>query len=540
MTSVAVLQARTNSSRLPGKSLLPVGGLPLVVLAAKRAGNTGREILVATSDESSDDVLADTVRAHGVPVFRGSLDSPLDRLVDALADHSDNTVVFRLTGDNVFPDGAFLDELEAHFTAGDMAYLSCVDPGSGLPYGFSAEVTRLKYLREAHAETDSDFDREHVTPFIIRRYGNERYRGRSAANAAHLRATVDQLEDYLTINRIFAGHDDPVTVPTEALVGALAKAPGQSRNYASAARVILGSAQMGMDYGITNTGGQASLAEACGLVRFAATNGVAAIDTARAYGESEAVLGKCLKGGWADRMTVLTKLSPLPKMSEPAAPEDVAAHVDASIFQSCATLGTHTLDGLALHRASHLHSHGGVVWTRLQNHQSEGRINRLGVSVQSPEELDVCLSTESVSFVQMPYNMLDHRWDAVIERLRAVRSERTLEVHARSALLQGLLLSDDPALWQRAGVADAECAIKAMQTLMRRLGLTDRAALCLAYVDAQDWVDALVIGVENVAQLEKNLALLDAHQLDADALAIIRENRPVLAEDALNPATWSR
>ncbi|WP_424604004.1 cytidylyltransferase domain-containing protein, partial [Acinetobacter baumannii] len=59
MNSVVVLQARTNSSRLPGKVLLHLAGMPVVVLAAKRAGNTGRQVIVATSDERTDDALSD-------------------------------------------------------------------------------------------------------------------------------------------------------------------------------------------------------------------------------------------------------------------------------------------------------------------------------------------------------------------------------------------------------------------------------------------------------------------------------------------------
>src|SRR5467141_1165207 len=103
MNSIAILQARTNSSRLPGKVLLPIKGIPLAVLAAKRAANTGRNVLIATSVEPSDDGLAALIQSHGLSCFRGSLESPLDRVVNALFAYQDQTVVFRLTADNVFP-----------------------------------------------------------------------------------------------------------------------------------------------------------------------------------------------------------------------------------------------------------------------------------------------------------------------------------------------------------------------------------------------------------------------------------------------------
>ena len=96
MNSVVVLQARTTSSRLPGKVLLPINGMPLVVLAAKRAANTGRRVIVATSMQDSDDGLAALLAHYDIPCFRGSLENTLDRVVEALSAFDDQTIVFRL------------------------------------------------------------------------------------------------------------------------------------------------------------------------------------------------------------------------------------------------------------------------------------------------------------------------------------------------------------------------------------------------------------------------------------------------------------
>jgi spore coat polysaccharide biosynthesis protein SpsF (cytidylyltransferase family) len=123
--SVVVLQARTNSSRLPGKVLLPINGVPIVVLAAKRAATTGRDVVVATSNESSDNVLADLLIRHGLACYRGSLENTLERLVDALSGYGGDTMVFRLTADNVFPDGKLLDEIEYDFIRRELNYVCC-------------------------------------------------------------------------------------------------------------------------------------------------------------------------------------------------------------------------------------------------------------------------------------------------------------------------------------------------------------------------------------------------------------------------------
>ena len=133
MKTVAILQARTNSSRLPGKVLLPINGIPMVVLAAKRAANTGREVIVATSCERSDDALAELLTRHGVRCVRGSLNNTLQRFLSALEVYEADTLVFRLTADNVFPDGALLDEIERDFVKRELDYLCCNGEVSGLP-----------------------------------------------------------------------------------------------------------------------------------------------------------------------------------------------------------------------------------------------------------------------------------------------------------------------------------------------------------------------------------------------------------------------
>ncbi len=212
MKGVAVLQARTTSSRLPGKVLLPINGMPVAILAAKRAANTGRTVIVATSTAPSDDGLASYVGGAGVRCFRGSLDDTLDRFVSALFEFDDRTVVFRLTADNVFPDGTLLDEMEKEFLEEKLDYLACNGEPSGLPFGMSAEVTRLGHLREAARESTIAYDREHVTPYVIRKFGRRPFEKYKALNKGHLRCTIDFLEDYLLVQRVFSEVDDPVQV----------------------------------------------------------------------------------------------------------------------------------------------------------------------------------------------------------------------------------------------------------------------------------------------------------------------------------------
>ena len=169
MKVIVILQARTASTRLPGKALLPVAGYPCAVLAALRAANRGHDLLVATSDHSSDDELAETFRGYGIKVFRGALDDVLGRYYFATLDLPGDCIVVRLTGDNVFPDGEFVQQLTAAFlqTHSEHAhceYLGVSSPQSRLPYGLGGEVFFVDTLRKAHAGARSAYDREHVGP----------------------------------------------------------------------------------------------------------------------------------------------------------------------------------------------------------------------------------------------------------------------------------------------------------------------------------------------------------------------------------------
>lgn len=540
MRSIIVLQARTNSSRLPGKVMLPIKGMPLAVLAAKRAANTGRDIIVATSVEPSDDGLVALIKTHGLSCFRGSLENTLDRMVNALSEYDDQTIVFRLTADNVFPDGALLDEMEGEFLVKGLEYLCCNGEPSGLPYGMSVEITRLGHLREAARESTCAYDQEHVTPYVIRKFGETYFQKYNELKKGHFRCTIDCLDDYVGIQKVFSDVDDPTQEPSFALVNRLENAHFQPLASSPTPKLVLGTAQLGSDYGIANITGQPNKKQCQELIKTAIANGVIYLDTARGYGDSEAMIGQSLKGGWEGRAKIITKLSPLqdcpPDVSIPA----LNAFVDASIFQSCTALGVQRIDVLMLHRASHLSDWDGGVWHRLLELQSSGVIGELGASVQNPEELSKALGIPEINYIQMPFNLLDWRWDSVVPDILATKAARKLTIHVRSALLQGLLPSADAAHWLRANV---EHMVPVRDWLLsqtfacQRINVTD---LCLSYVKALVWVDGIAIGIDNIRQLIENINYFNAPSLTMAQVEEIQNTRSKLSEATLNPALWRK
>lgn len=541
MKASLLLQARTNSSRLPGKVLLPVAGIPMVVLAGLRAGNTGHQVIVVTSREPSDDLLCCELDSWGVGCFRGDLENTLKRCVDALQGKPDEQIVVRLTGDNVLPDGGFIDSMIEDFETRNVVYLCCGGESSGLPYGVSAEVTRVGYLREAHRETESVFDREHVTPWIIAKYGRNYFEKYQKLGMGQYRCTVDTLDDYLLLAGLFVGSKNPKDLPLMSLIERLAESSkGSVVTPVPANRLVLGTAQFGLLYGIANTAGRPDQVLVNHLVRAAITNGVQYLDTARAYGDSEKVVGKALVGGWSSRVAVITKLSPLDDCPAEATSDVAKVFVERSVYQSCNALNASRLDVLMLHRADHLTAWGGAVWESLGQLKQRGVIGKLGVSVQSPEEAIEALDFEDVSFIQLPFNILDYRWDAVIEKVALVRQRRPVVVHARSALLQGLLTTDQKALWHRAKCSNAIQVIDWLRTCANHYANGDLVDLCLRFVLSQQWIDGVVIGVDTCGQLVDNLQKVADGCWSVGQLANIIEHRPRVSAETLNPAAWSQ
>ena len=210
MKYMTIIQARSSSSRLPRKSLMPIAGIPLAHLCAIRAKNDFSRLIVATSNEASDDDLADMLEDAGIEVFRGSLLNVLSRFIDIVDSHmlADEDSVIRLTGDNPIVDGKFLEMLRTAWEKMGLDYLSGqpLDMSkSNWPYGLSAEFVRVGLLREGYARDKSDGNLEHVTTYARKNAKNKAF-GDQVTRLAFkkkLRVTIDTKEDFERVSKLF-------------------------------------------------------------------------------------------------------------------------------------------------------------------------------------------------------------------------------------------------------------------------------------------------------------------------------------------------
>lgn len=202
--TLAVLQARVSSSRLPGKVLLPVLGEPMLFRQVERIRRAKRidHLIVATSTDPSDDPLATACAERDVAFARGSLGDVLDRFVQCALPLRPERIV-RLTGDCPLADPALIDAMIELFIAGGYDYLTNADPPT-FPDGLDIEVVRFACLLDAHREAQLPSEREHVTPFL--RAHPKRFKLGNLAGGidrSGMRWTVDEAQDLEFVRAVY-------------------------------------------------------------------------------------------------------------------------------------------------------------------------------------------------------------------------------------------------------------------------------------------------------------------------------------------------
>lgn len=284
-------------------------------------------------------------------------------------------------------------------------------------------------------------------------------------------------------------------------------------------RLALGAAQFGLNYGIANKGGQLDLDEGRRIISLANSIGIDTLDTAIAYGESERALGQIGVDGWA----VITKLPPVPEYCD-----DVVGWVHLQIEGSLKKLGVRQLHGVLLHRPAQLFGHQGErLLAGMQSLVSQGLVQKIGVSIYEPTELDQLFAYGHFGLVQAPLNVLDRRLleSGWVRRLE----ERGVELHTRSVFLQGLLLMrpDLRPVWFRRWHA----LWTSWERWLNEQRLSPLEA-CLRFVLSVPEVNRVVVGVDSVVHLREILESATGPCPDYATAPCTHD--PIL----LNPAQW--
>lgn len=284
-------------------------------------------------------------------------------------------------------------------------------------------------------------------------------------------------------------------------------------------KLAVGTAQIGLDYGLSNRQGKVALPEAGAIVSYARSAGITMLDTASSYGDGEARLGEI----GIDGFDVVSKL--------PAMPDgcgDAAEWMADIVRRSLADLRIERLHGLLLHRPGQLiEPRGKEIHAGLQALKDAGLVLKTGASIYAPSELDTLYPSYPFDIVQAPFNLFDNRivesgW---LNRLKA----NGAEVHVRSIFLQGLLLlsaEERPEKFRRWA--------SHLARYDAWLATHDRTPLeaCVSYVMSVPEIDRIVVGVDSAAQLR---AIVAATSISPPVFA---DELPSADPELLDPVVW--
>lgn len=201
---LGVLQARTTSTRLPGKVLKPILGIPMLLRQLERVKNARliETLIVATSQDITDDPIEKLCRENNITCFRGQLDDVLDRFYQAAKPFNPDHVV-RLTGDCPLSDPVLIDQVISYHITNNFDYTSnTIEPT--YPDGLDVEVFRFSSLEQAWQEAILPSHREHVTPFIHQQPNRFKIgKVKNNVDLSHLRWTVDEHLDFILVEKIY-------------------------------------------------------------------------------------------------------------------------------------------------------------------------------------------------------------------------------------------------------------------------------------------------------------------------------------------------
>jgi aryl-alcohol dehydrogenase-like predicted oxidoreductase len=288
-------------------------------------------------------------------------------------------------------------------------------------------------------------------------------------------------------------------------------------------KIVLGTVQLGIAYGINNRTGKPSMEEGVAILNEAYRYGIRYLDTAEGYGDSQKVIGKYHDLFTSNAFGVITKLA--------SANLARYSNITDIIQENLREVGLHFLEGYMFHShkdfVSCIH-----IFRELSVLKEKGIIKQIGVSVYTNKEADAILTYKGVDFIQLPYNILDN-FSLRGDILKKAKSNN-VSVHVRSVFLQGLFHMDFNRMPAK------------LQPLLNYLGPLKKLAeensmslpeMALQYVFSNPYIDKALIGVDTADQLRWNISVLKKNGISENVQEVINSIR-VAESSLLNPVNW--
>lgn len=284
-------------------------------------------------------------------------------------------------------------------------------------------------------------------------------------------------------------------------------------------KLILGTVQMGLAYGINNNSGKISLQNSLEILEYAFNNGIEILDSAVAYGNAHEVIGEFHKKFPTKRFEIITKL-----------PNQMDGNIYEKVNGYLNDLKVDQLHALLFHSFS---SYKGNInnFDVLRKLKSDKKIKYLGVSVYTNEEIEEVILNGEIDIIQLPYNLFDNN-SLRGEILKRAKAKGKI-IHTRSALLQGLFFKDIN------DQNDTVLKLKNELVLLADISKTHEVSiseLALSYCLQQNTIDNVLIGVDSINQLKDNIKSVN-YKIRPETIDKINAIK-IKNKDLLNPSLW--
>jgi aryl-alcohol dehydrogenase-like predicted oxidoreductase len=287
-------------------------------------------------------------------------------------------------------------------------------------------------------------------------------------------------------------------------------------------KIIIGGAQLGMNYGIANHNGQIAENEAKKIFNLAHSMKIDMIDTAFQYGSSESVIGKIANSNFK----IITKLSPLPININ-----HLADYVKNQFFLSLDRLKRKSCEGLLVHHAEDLlGARGASLYEVLLELKYLNRVKKIGISVYSPEQIYPLVDRFKLDIIQFPINLFDQRFlqNNLLENLK----NYGIELHARSIFLQGLLLIDNSNISSYFNAIKP--ALNSLKKECQEKGIKLREAL-IEFVASIYHIDYCIFGIDSFQQFQE----IVNDFINCDSVCRIQSKKYICNDiNIINPMNW--
>lgn len=285
-------------------------------------------------------------------------------------------------------------------------------------------------------------------------------------------------------------------------------------------KLILGTVQFGLNYGINNSSGKISKDESFKIFNYAFNHGITTLDSAESYGNAHEIIGEFHRKNPNKIFKIITKL-----------PNEIDVEISKKVDKYLNDLAVDKLDVLMFHSYDS-YVNNMKKFDVLKDLKNKNKIKQIGVSVYTNREIEKLLSNYDVDIIQLPFNLLDNasQRQKILNKAKLVGKK----IHSRSALLQGLFFKK---------IEDENLIVNSLRSYLNKIMNISKnynlsiSELALSYCLNQKYIDNVLIGVDSIDHLIDNLKCL---KIKIDKKLINEINSiSVKNSNLLNPSLWT-